>query len=299
MTPQAPALSQQPQPDRELQVETADGAVLRVLEYGEDDEPGQPTVVLAHGWTLSHRSWLPVLERLRSQLDVRVVVYDQRGHGSSTPGPTNPSVRVLGDDLAAVVSAAAPKGPLVLGGHSMGGMSVMAYAGRHRRSFRSRVRGAVLVSTAAGDLSVRRGAPEAFIMQALARMPRLPAGRAVSLFGQQHLLFGDDARAEDVAATREQVAATHLPTIGQFYAALGDHDEQEATAQFRGIPTDIIVGAKDRLTPVHHSERLHELIKGSELTVLPRLGHMLTYEAPEVVTKALASHVHAAQSQSG
>lgn len=299
MTPQAPALSQQPQPDRELRVETPDGALLRVLEYGEDDDPRLPTVVLAHGWTLSHRSWLPVLDRLRSQLDVRVVVYDQRGHGSSTSGPTSPSVRVLGDDLAAVVSAAAPRGTLVLGGHSMGGMSVLAYAGRHRRAFRSRVRGTVLVSTAAGDLSVRRSAPEAFVMQALARMPRLPAGRAVSLFGQQHLLFGEGARAEDVTATREQVAATHLPTIGQFYAALGDHDEQEATAQFRDIPTDIIVGAKDRLTPVHHSERLHELIKGSELTVLPRLGHMLTYEAPEVLTKALASHVHAAQSQSG
>ncbi|SES25336.1 Pimeloyl-ACP methyl ester carboxylesterase [Pedococcus cremeus] len=299
MTPQAPPLSQQPQPDRELHVETPDGALLRVLEYGEDDDPRLPTVVLAHGWTLSHRSWLPVLDRLRSQLDVRVVVYDQRGHGSSTPGPTSPSVRVLGDDLAAVVSAAAPKGTLVLGGHSMGGMSVLAYAGRHRRAFRARVRGTVLVSTAAGDLSVRRSAPEAFVMQALARMPRLPAGRAVSLFGQQHLLFGEGARAEDVAATREQVAATHLPTIGQFYAALGDHDEQEAAAQFRGIPTDIIVGAKDRLTPVHHSERLHELIEGSELTVLPRLGHMLTYEAPEVLTKALASHVHAAQSQSG
>jgi pimeloyl-ACP methyl ester carboxylesterase len=256
-------------------------------------------VVLAHGWTLSHLSWLPVIERLRSQLEVRVVVYDQRGHGSSTPGPTNPSVRVLGDDLASVLAAAAPKGPLVLGGHSMGGMSVMAYAGRHRKAFRSRVRGTVLVSTAAGDLSLRRSAPEAFVMQALARMPRLPAGRAVSLFGQQHLLFGEGARAEDVQATREQVAATHLPTIGQFYAALGDHDEQKATAQFRGIPTDIIVGAKDRLTPLHHSERLHELIKDSELTVLPRLGHMLTYEAPEAVTKALASHVHAAQSQSG
>jgi pimeloyl-ACP methyl ester carboxylesterase len=287
-----------PAPDRDFRVETDDGALLRVLEYGQGDHH-QPTVVLAHGWTLSHLSWLPVIERLRSELDVRVVAYDQRGHGSSTPGTTNPSVRVLGDDLGSVLAAAAPKGPLVLGGHSMGGMSVLAFAGRHRASFRSRVRGTVLVSTAAGDLSVRRSAPEAFVMQALARMPRLPVGRAVSLFGQQHLLFGEGARAGDVQAAREQVEATHLPTIGQFYAALGDHDELKSTAQFRGIPTDIIVGAKDRLTPVHHSERLHELIPGSELTVLPRLGHMLTYEAPEAVTKALASHVHSAQSQAG
>ena len=112
-------------------------------------------------------------------------------------------------------------------------------------------------------------------------------------------VFGDGARAEDVQATRDQVAATHLPTIGQFYAALGAHDEQESAAQFDGIPTDIIVGAKDRLTPMHHSERLHELIPGSALTVLPRLGHMLTYEAPDALSDALLSHLDAAQSQAG
>lgn len=293
------AAAEEPLPTREFRVATHDGALLRVLEFGAQDGRGTPTVVLAHGWTLSHRSWLPVVQRLRSQLEARVVVYDQRGHGTSTAGPTHPSVRVLGDDLASVVAVAAPDGPLVLGGHSMGGMSVLAFAGRHSTDFRSRVHGVVLASTAAGDLSVRRGAPEAFIMQALARAPRLPAGRAVSLFGQQHLLFGDGARAEDVQATREQVAATHLPTIGQFYAALGDHDEQESAAQFDGIPTDIVVGAKDRLTPVHHSERLHELIPDSDLTVLPRLGHMLTYEAPDALSDALLSHLDAAQTQAG
>ena len=288
-----------PLTERQFTVETHDGALLRVLEFGPGRATGQPTVVLAHGWTMTHRSWLPVVELLRTELGARVVVYDQRGHGASTPGPTNPSVRVLGNDLAQVVAVAAPVGPVILGGHSMGGMSVLAYAGRHREEFRARVRGAVLVSTAAGDLSARRGAPEAFIMQALAWAPRLPIGRAVALIGDTRLLFGEDPRPEDVQACRDQVAATHLPTIGQYYSALGDHDEQEATAQFAGIPTDIIVGGKDRLTPVHHSERLHELIPHSELVVLPRLGHMLPYEAPETIARALASHLHAAQAEAG
>ena len=288
-----------PLSERQFTVSAHDGALLRVWEFGADLGPGQPTVVLAHGWTMTHRAWLPVVELLRTELGAHVVVYDQRGHGASTPGPTNPSVRVLGDDLAQVVEVAAPAGPLVLGGHSMGGMSVLAYAGRHREEFRARVRGAVLVSTAAGDLSVRRSAPEAFIMQALAWAPRLPAGRAVSLFGDTRLLFGEDPRPEDVQATRDQVAATHLPTFGQYYSALGDHDEKQATAQFAGIPTDIIVGAKDRLTPVHHSERLHELIPHSELVILPGLGHMLPYEAPETIARALSSHLHAAQAEAG
>lgn len=288
-----------PMQDRRFTVAAPDGALLRVLEFGADTGQGEPTVVLAHGWTLTHRCWWPVVERLRHRLGVRVVVYDQRGHGESTTGPTHPSIRVLGDDLAAVVAVAAPSGPVVLGGHSMGGMAVLAFAGRHETEFRARVSGAVLVSTAAGDLSVRRSLPEAFIMQGLARALRLPAGRALSLKGQRKLLFGDDPRTEDVLATRDQIAATDLPTIGQFYAAFGDHDEAQAAAHFAGIPTSILVGARDRLTPVHHSERLHELIRGSDLTVLPGVGHMLTYEAAEDVAAALASHLRPAQAEAG
>jgi pimeloyl-ACP methyl ester carboxylesterase len=225
------------------------------------------------------------------------VVFDQRGHGDSTPGPTRPSVRTLGDDLAAVVGVVAPAGPLILGGHSMGGMAVLAYAGRHHEDFRARVAGVVLAATAAGDLSARRSAPEAFIMQALARAPRIPAGRAITVSGQRWLLFGDDPRPEDVLATREQIAATHLPTLGQYYGALGRHDEAEATAHLAGVRTHILVGDKDRLTPPHHSRRLHELIAHSELTVLPGRGHMLTYEAPDDLTDVLASLAGSAQAQ--
>ena len=114
-----------PLSERQFTVSAHDGALLRVWEFGADLGPGQPTVVLAHGWTMTHRAWLPVVELLRTELGAHVVVYDQRGHGASTPGPTNPSVRVLGDDLAQVVEVAAPAGPLVLGGHSMGGLGPM------------------------------------------------------------------------------------------------------------------------------------------------------------------------------
>ncbi|HEY7720067.1 MAG TPA: alpha/beta fold hydrolase, partial [Pedococcus sp.] len=199
----------------------------------------------------------------------------------------------------AVVAVAAPQGPLVLAGHSMGGMAVLAFAGRHREEFRERVRGVVLVSTAAGDLSVRRSLPEALVMQALARAPRLPTGRALSVFGQEWLLFGDAPRPQDVQEVRDQLAGTSLPTIGQFYAALGDHDEAESAAQLAGVRTDILVGARDRLTPVHHSRRLGELIPHSHVTVLPGLGHMLTYEAPGALAAVLRSHLDAAQAEGG
>ncbi|HEX3004772.1 MAG TPA: alpha/beta hydrolase, partial [Angustibacter sp.] len=224
----------------------------------------------------------------------------QRGHGSSTPRGRRrrprraPSVRALGDDLAAVIEAVAPTGPLVLGGHSMGGMTVMAYAGTHPSEVRVRVRGVALVSTSAGDLHGlgRRG--EAPLMRTIARVPGVRAGRAITHEGQRRLLFGVHATSDDVAATREMVAATRLSTIGRYYGALSRHDEAEALAALADVPTHVLVGERDRLTPVSHARRLAELVPHARLDVLPDVGHMLGYEAPDVVAAHLADLVQGA-----
>ncbi|KQU68050.1 alpha/beta fold hydrolase [Phycicoccus sp. Root101] len=244
-----------------------------------------PTVVLAHGWTLTHASWLPVVERLTAR-GLRVVTWDQRGHGRSgaLTGPT--SVRVLGDDLAAVLAVVAPDGPLVLGGHSMGGMTVMAYAGLHPAAFTTRVRGTVLVSTMAETFDRPVSIRQRRAMGLIARLPRIRAGRFVTLDGQRRLLFGPAAEDEHVALTRDQVAATTLPTMGRFYRALQEHDEAHALAHFDGIPTVVLVGERDRLTPPRQSERIAELVPHAELHVLPGLGHMLAYEAIDEVVDA-------------
>lgn len=278
---------------RQFTVSTPDGALLRVRDFpaAEASEPTGPTVVLAHGWTLTHASWLPVIERLQAHRNVRVLAYDQRAHGDSTPGTEPASVRLLGQDLAAVLEVGVPTGPLVLGGHSMGGMTLLAYAGQHAPEFTSRVRGVALVSTAAGELSGRGRRAEALAMRAFARAPGIKAGRAITMRGQRKLLFGDAARPEDVRATRDQVAATTLPTLGRYHAALGAHDEIEATAHFAGVPASILVGERDRLTPVRLAKRLAELIPHAELHVLPGRGHMLTYEDSDLVTQTLATFV--------
>ncbi|MGN6610193.1 MAG: alpha/beta fold hydrolase [Angustibacter sp.] len=258
------------------------------------------TIVLAHGWTLDHRSWGRVVDLVQQQVPVRVVTYDQRGHGASTLRGRRrrprvaPSVRGLGDDLAAVVAAVAPTGPLVLGGHSMGGMTVMAYAGTHPDDVRARVRGVALVSTSAGELRGlgRRG--EAPLMRAIARVPGVRAGRAITPESQRRLLFGTRADPDDVAATRDMVAATRLATIGRYYVALGRHDEAEALRVLADVPTHVLVGELDRLTPVSHARRLAELVPHAQLEVLPDVGHMLGYEAAGVVARHLVSLVEEA-----
>ena len=123
-TPFAP-----PAPEARLRVPSADGTQLNVEVHGPN---GAPTVVLIHGWTCNIAFWAPVIRALRTEeSDLRVVAYDQRGHGGSeAPGKDRYSVPILVEDLTAVLEATLEPGEqAILVGHSMGGMTVMAEAG--------------------------------------------------------------------------------------------------------------------------------------------------------------------------
>jgi pimeloyl-ACP methyl ester carboxylesterase len=249
------------------------------------------TIVLAHGWTLTQEAWAPVVTQLL-EAGSRVVTFDQRGHGASPlhgPGLRHPAptVRALGHDLAAVLRATVPDGPVVLGGHSMGGMTVLAYAGSHPSEVRERVRGVLLASTSAGDLAARAGRKEVVVMRLISYLPRRTAGRHITVDGQRRLLFGEEARPQDVQRTRDLAAGTRVATIGRFHTALTRHDETEALAALVDVPLRVVVGERDRLTPVAHAQRLVGLAPHADLDVLSRKGHMLPFEAPD----ELAAHL--------
>ena len=279
---------------RRFTLPVGEGAILQAQEYlprGPVD-PTLPTVVLAHGWTLTRDAWLPVIDALLRDHPVRVIAYDQRGHGESTMGrPEQASVRLLGEDLHALIETLVPSGSVVLGGHSMGGMTIMAYAGAHHPEFVSRVRGVTLVGTAA-SVQGRTPVPlESFVMGVASRAPGIAPHFLVPTRVQGPMLFGKGAAPADVRAAVAMIQRTKMPTIGKFFHAIGDHDEIESLAHFVDVPTDILVGSKDRLTPVKWARMLQESIPGSTLTVLPGLGHMLTYEATDDVAASLARHL--------
>mgnify|MGYP002651575717 CR=1 FL=1 len=143
--------------DKVLAVPASDGLVLHV-EIDEPTEPaeGAPTLVLAHGFCLDASGWCFQRHALVAE-GYRVVTYDQRGHGQSGIGERDRStIDQLGRDLRTVIDAAAPEGPLVLVGHSMGGMTIMSLAGHYPDLVRSRVRGVALVSTSAGGTGLVR-----------------------------------------------------------------------------------------------------------------------------------------------
>ena len=141
----------------ERTVTTSDGVRLAVRDYGSD-RADAPTVVLLHGLLLSQDSWDPQVRQLRRQWGsrIRIITYDHRGHGRSigAPMPTY-EIDQLAADLAEVLVALHIKGPLTLAGHSMGGMTALAYFGRPASKRPVEPQGLVLVGTAAGNIAER------------------------------------------------------------------------------------------------------------------------------------------------
>ncbi|GAB3581711.1 alpha/beta fold hydrolase [Calidifontibacter terrae] len=276
---------------------TSDGARLAayVRPGGRDDAP---TVVLAHGWTNTHRVWHKVVDALGP--DLRIVLWDQRGHGDSTlAGGTHrsrgESIERLGEDLREVIRALVPDAaPLLLAGHSMGGMTVLAYVAEASPAELQRLRGVVLCSTAAADLRGAGLPGEARIMRTLARLPtRTRIGRLVQEKRQRAYVFGNEASAEDVSLTTELTGGTRLVTYGAFYGAMMLHDKTAALAKLAETPTTILVGTHDKLTPRVLAGRMHDALPSAQLQVLDGRGHLVPLEEPSAVVEAINTRLSA------
>lgn len=297
-------------PGTTVSITASDGAVLAGYLDGPADAP--VTLVLAHGWTLDASAWADHARELAAGPGgpgaVRVVRYDQRGHGGSTGGTARPwSIDLLGQDLAAVIEQTAPTGPLVLGGHSMGGMTIMALAAARPELFTERVRGVLLTSTSAGrldprgrkDLPVRLralGHAEAaffgYCSRTAARSERIrnrlpgPAGR-LNPYLVKRYLYGPAAPRDAVLAGARMIHACPMTAVADWFPALMRHDKAGALAALRDLPVEIVVGTRDRLTPLGHSRRLADELPDARLRVEPDCGHMLLLERPEAVTPRL------------
>lgn len=288
-----------------IMIAGADGAALHVEIDGPQAAP--VTVVLSHGWTLDGRTWGPVTRSLvAGRAPVRVVRPDHRGHGrSALVDPATMTLEQLADDLAEVIEVAAPAGPLVLAGHSMGGMAVMAMAERRPEIF-DRVDGIALVATAAGGLAATTlGLPPwaAALFRTggstLYGSARWKAGKRLGhprVLGPalSWLLLGDRPTAEAYRISVETVAACRPGTVAGFRPTLNAHERDAALATFASIPTAVLVGSKDRLTPVAASRRINAALPSSELTVLPGAGHMLPVERVPQVAGRIGALVHGA-----
>ncbi|MFJ5998190.1 alpha/beta fold hydrolase [Streptomyces sp. NPDC092370] len=271
--------------------------------------PAPVTVVFSHGYCLSQDSWHFQRAALRGV--VRTVHWDQRSHGRSGRGVAQTrddepiTIEQLGRDLKAVIDAAAPEGPLVLVGHSMGGMTVMALADQYPELIRERVVGVAFVGTSSGRLGeVNYGLPVAGVnvvrrvlpgvLKALGQRAELvEKGRRATadLFAGIIKRYSFASRDVDPAVARfaeRMIESTPIDVVAEYYPAFNDHDKTEALVHFADLPVLVLAGVQDLVTPSEHSEAIADLLPEAELVLVPDAGHLVMLEHPEVVTDRFA-----------
>ncbi len=291
----------------EVREVVADDGTLLYVEVDQAD-PGTCgaasglTIVFAHGYALNLDSWHYQRQALRGR--ARLVLYDQRSHGRSGRADFDTHhVDQLGRDLGTVIDELAPLGPLMLIGHSMGGMTVMALADQRPELFVDRVFGVALLSTSAGGLSQGTlGLPSAIghvlhrlapsVAATLARrkgmVERLRWGNSdLGLLITRLYSFGSTASDQAGRFVASMVASTPVDVVAEFLPALQEHDKRSALGVFQGVEMLVLVGATDRLTPREQSEDIVALVPGAEYVVIPDSGHMVTLEKHELVDEHL------------
>ncbi|MER6128202.1 alpha/beta hydrolase [Streptomyces sp. NPDC001795] len=274
-----------PVPARELTVVSADGARLHAEMHGPE---GAPPVVLAHGWTCSTAFWAAQTRELAA--DHRVIAYDQRGHGRSPASPVC-TTQALADDLEAVLAATlAPGEKAVVVGHSMGGMTVLAAAARPR--FRAHTAAVLLCSTGSTRLvaearvvPIRAGRPRTWLTARILGS-RAPLGPVTPVAKRilKYATMGAGSTPAMVEACARVVHACPRDVRHAWSRALEALDLSDGVRELT-VPTEVVVGTADRLTPPVHARALVAALPycvGS--TELPGLGHMTPVEAPELVT---------------
>lgn len=270
-------------------------------------DPAAPTVVFSHGYCLHQDSWHFQRAALRGL--ARTVHWDQRSHGRSGRAPAGApvSIDLLGRDLKAVLDAAVPAGPIVLVGHSMGGMTMMALADQYPEFVAERVVGAAFVGTSSGGLAeVTYGLPAAGIRTAR----RLVPGVLKVLASQSDLvetgrratadLFAGLVRRYSFGSPREvdpgvarfaerMIESVPVDVVAEFYPAFAGHEKAAALDAFAELPTLVLAGDRDQLTPPAHSEAIAAALPGAELVLVEGAGHLVMLERPGLVDECLAA----------
>ncbi|MGH2908567.1 MAG: alpha/beta fold hydrolase [Solirubrobacteraceae bacterium] len=275
-------------------VPSADGTVLHAERFGPAG--GEATLVLAHGWTEAIPFWGPVIHRLASGR-LTLVAYDLRGHGESeTAREGDYRLQRFGEDLEAVLAAlGGDPARTAVAGHSLGAMSIAAWAAGH--DVTTRIGAAAMINTGLsnliggalvlGELGSRLSPGwlgRAFLGSG---RPLLPVSTPLSFAAARHIAFGPEASDGMVAFYERMLMSTDAGVRGAVGITLSDLD-LSAAAERITVPTIVIAGDADRLTPPAQAQRIADALPTpAGLTVLERTGHMSPLERPDEVAGAL------------
>lgn len=286
--------------DRSYVVTTPDGVPLAVREVGPVNAP--LAVVFVHGFCLRMEAFYFQRRRLSQEWGstIRMIHYDQRGHGrSGAASPDTYTLPQLGADLEAVLEVLVPRGPIVLVGHSMGGMTVLSHARQYPQQYGARIVGAAIISSAAEGVArsplgeiLKNPALQAVRFTARSAPKLADRGRSVS-----RALLGPILRAASyadahvspsvVAFSHAMMHATPIATVVEFLQALEVHDETPALATLAQIPTLIACGDHDLVTPDEYSRKMAAELPKSELLIVAEAGHLALLDKPFAINDAL------------
>jgi pimeloyl-ACP methyl ester carboxylesterase len=292
--------------DEALTVTTADGTDIHVevVEAGEP-YPRKPTVVFVHGFCLDMGTFHFQRTGLAARGDYRMVLYDQPGHGRSGRLEQGEyELPALGETLRAVIDAAVPEGPIVLIGHSMGGMAIMAFAEIYPDLFEARVAGVALIATSGGlideskfglpALIGRVGGPLLPLVNNATRLtgPAIDRARgaATDLAWLLTRRYGFGTRRPSpalVSYVEKMNARTSVDTVARYLRTLYTHARFPALAALARTPTLVIVGDKDMIIPMYHSETILKHLPDAEFVKVADSGHVVMLEHADLVNDTL------------
>lgn len=272
--------------------------------YGTDADPlpaDAPTLVLVHGYALSLDCWLYQRQHFRGR--VRQVLYDQRSHGRSGHSSADCCrVPQLAEDLRQVLAELTDDGPVVLAGHSMGGMTIMHLALSYPELFGPQVKAVALFSTSAGSLAdyspVRaipgrvfsRVAPP--LLAGLNRVPELvqrgrQAGSDLGYVVTRRMAFASDVPGNLVELVSEMLGETSLEVVADFYPTFSELDAYTAFDVLGRVPCAVVSGIDDLITPIEHTDTIIELLPDAASRRVEHCGHLGLMEHPAVFSRAI------------
>lgn len=248
----------------------------------EESGKGLPLVLL-HGFPLDSRIWAKQREELGHMF--HVITPDLRGFGKSQSQQSF-TLGTLADDVHALLAEIGAL-PCVLGGLSMGGYVVLEYA----KKYPSELRGLVFIDTKAeGDT------PEG--KEGRTKMVKLVQEKGSPAVADQMMpkMLAPDAEKNrpDIAKELRAIMESCPPTtIANALLAMRDRADHSANLPSIAVPTLILVGDADSITPPAMSQKMHDAIPHSQLTIIRGSGHMSCMEQPDQVNQAIREFVTA------
>lgn len=282
------------------------GTTLRVETYGPADAQ---QLVLVHGWICTGRAWHEQVLRLADRY--RIVTYDQPGHGSSDGPDTGVyDLDLLGDTFAHVVDRCTRPGPVLVAGHSLGGMTLLNAARRYPQLVQDRLAGAVLLSTTSSaraerltlevgiraaarlDRGIRRLVPALRDPRVLSTADRLWSSTSdLSFLIARWTAVGPEADPAIVAFTQQMAMESGFDVVAGLVETVLGVDEDDGLDALADVPVTLVVGSHDRLTPANLTRRMARR-SSAAVVELADVGHMSPLEAGEETTEVLQRHLH-------